>query len=167
MSYLFCSHKFHKNEKYCRGQNPGAVRKEIRDLMKTTIQTCSRIYLSVHLLLSSNKVILLYLHVYYCELLQYFIFEVLKKKIWANFQRIIEVLPKKLSLRSQKYGFGIRDPGSEIRDLEKTYSESRIQESKRHRIPDPIRIRNTGSTHPSSWHLFKNSADQSGHTGLT
>jgi hypothetical protein len=27
--------------------------------------------------------------------------------------------------------------GSEIRDPEKTYSGSRIQESKRHRIPDP------------------------------
>jgi hypothetical protein len=37
-----------------------------------------------------------------------------KKKNWANFQRIIElfILPKKLSLNSQTYGFGIRDPGS-------------------------------------------------------
>jgi hypothetical protein len=34
-------------------------------------------------------------------------------------------------------GSGIRDPGSEIRDPEKTYSGSRIQGSKRHRIPDP------------------------------
>jgi hypothetical protein len=32
---------------------------------------------------------------------------------------------------------GIRDPGSEIRDPEKTYSGSQIQGSKRHRIPDP------------------------------
>jgi hypothetical protein len=57
-------------------------------------------------------------------------FEILvKKKIWANFQ--------KLSLSSQKFGFGIRDPGSEIRDPEKTYSGSRIQGSKRHRFPDP------------------------------
>jgi hypothetical protein len=39
-------------------------------------------------------------------------------------------LPKKLSPSSQKYGFGIRDP-------EKTYSGSRIQGLKRHRIPDP------------------------------
>jgi hypothetical protein len=31
-------------------------------------------------------------------------------------------------------GSGIRDPGSEIRDPEKTH---RIQGSKRHRIPDP------------------------------
>ncbi len=43
-----------------------------------------------------------------------------KKKIWANLRRIIELsLPKKLSLSSQKYWFGIRDP-------EKTYSGSRI-----------------------------------------
>jgi hypothetical protein len=35
--------------------------------------------------------------------------------MWANFQRIIEVLPKKLSPSSQKYGFGIRDPRSGIR----------------------------------------------------
>jgi hypothetical protein len=52
-------------------------------------------------------------------------------------------LPKILSQSSQKYGFGIRDPGSEIRDLEKTYSGSRILGSRRNRIPDPrIRIRN-------------------------
>jgi hypothetical protein len=35
----------------------------------------------------------------------------LKTKIWANFQRIIELFTQKLSLYSQKYGFGIRDPG--------------------------------------------------------
>jgi hypothetical protein len=52
---------------------------------------------------------------------------VLKKKISANFQRIIELLTQKLSLSSKKYWFGIRDPGSG-----KTYSGSRI------------RIRNTG-----------------------
>jgi hypothetical protein len=51
----------------------------------------------------------------------------LKKKIWANFQRIIELLPKKLSLSSQKYGFGIQDLGS-------GKNLFRIQESKRHRI---------------------------------
>jgi hypothetical protein len=42
----------------------------------------------------------------------YFSFEVLKKKIWTNFQRIIELFTQKLSLSYQKYGFGIRDPGS-------------------------------------------------------
>jgi hypothetical protein len=39
----------------------------------------------------------------------------------------MESLAKHLSLSSQKYGFGIRDPKSGIRD----------QGSKRHRIPDP------------------------------
>jgi hypothetical protein len=34
-------------------------------------------------------------------------------------------------------GSGIRDPRSEIRDPGKNYSGSRIQGSKRHRIPDP------------------------------
>jgi hypothetical protein len=57
----------------------------------------------------------------------------LKKKMWANFQRIIEHFPQKFSLSSQKYGFGIRDP-------EKTYSGSRGQKGTGSRI----RIRNTG-----------------------
>jgi hypothetical protein len=39
-----------------------------------------------------------------------------KKKIWPSFQRIIELIPKNLSLSSKKYGFGIQDPGSEIWD---------------------------------------------------
>jgi hypothetical protein len=39
----------------------------------------------------------------------------LKKKIWANFQRIIELLPKKLPLSYLKYGIEIRDPRSGIR----------------------------------------------------
>jgi hypothetical protein len=41
-----------------------------------------------------------------------FSFEVLRKKIRANFQRIIELFTKKLSKSSSKYGLGIRDPGS-------------------------------------------------------
>ncbi len=61
----------------------------------------------------------------------------LKKIIWANFQRIIELFTHNLSISSQKYGFEILDPESEIRDPEKTYSGSLIQGSKRHRIPDP------------------------------
>jgi hypothetical protein len=63
----------------------------------------------------------------------YFTFEVLKKKIWANFQRIIELFTQKVVTKLSKIwvlGSGIRkkpilDPGS------------RIQGSKRHRIPDP------------------------------
>ena len=35
----------------------------------------------------------------------------LKKKIWANFQRIIELFTQKIVSRL-KYGFGIPDPGS-------------------------------------------------------
>ncbi len=56
----------------------------------------------------------------------------LKKKIWANFQRIVEVLPKNFQYALKYMGLG-----SGIRDPEKTYSGSRIQGSKRHLIPDP------------------------------
>jgi hypothetical protein len=59
----------------------------------------------------------------------------LKKKIWANFQRIIELFTQKIVSKLSK--IWVWDPGSEIRDPEKTYSGSRIQGSKRHRIPDP------------------------------
>jgi hypothetical protein len=74
--------------------------------------------------------------------LNYFIFEMSKKKIWANFQRIIELFTQKIVSRLSKVwvsdpGSEIRDPRSGIWDLEKTYSGSRIQGSKRHRIPDP------------------------------
>jgi hypothetical protein len=46
-----------------------------------------------------------------------FIFEMLKKKIWANFQRIIELITQKIVTKLSKIwvwdpGFGIRDPGS-------------------------------------------------------
>jgi hypothetical protein len=61
-------------------------------------------------------------------------FTKLVNKIRANFQKVLDFLCKKLSLSSQKYGFGIRDPRSGIR--KKTYSGSRIrvQGSKRPRI---------------------------------
>ncbi len=71
------------------------------------------------------------------KIVNYFSFEVLKKKIWANFQRIIELFTKKVVKKLLKIWSW--DPGSEIRDPEKTYSGSRIQGSKstRSRIPDP------------------------------
>ncbi len=71
------------------------------------------------------------------KIVNYFNFEVLKKKIWANFQRNIELFTKKIVKKLLKIWYW--DPGSEIRDPEKTYSGSRIQGSKRHqsRIPDP------------------------------
>jgi hypothetical protein len=59
----------------------------------------------------------------------------LKKNIWANFQRIIELFTQKIvTMFSQIW---VWDLGSGIRDPEKTYSGSRIQRSKRQRIPDP------------------------------
>ncbi len=62
----------------------------------------------------------------------YFSFELLKKKMWANFQRIIELFNQNCQqvLKNMRLGSRIRDP-------EKTYSGSRIQGSKRHRIPNP------------------------------
>jgi hypothetical protein len=62
---------------------------------------------------------------------------VLKKKIWANFQRIIELFTQKIVTKLSK--IWLWDPGSEIRDPEKTYSGSRDQKGTGSRI----RIRNT------------------------
>jgi hypothetical protein len=59
------------------------------------------------------------------KVVNYFIFEKLKKKIWANFQRIIELFTQKIVTKLSK--IWVWDPGS------------RLQGSKRHRI----RIRNT------------------------
>jgi hypothetical protein len=67
----------------------------------------------------------------------YFSFEVLKKKIWANFQRIIELLPKKFSLSSQKYECGIRYPGSGKKPIPDPGSRGQKGTGSR------IRIRNT------------------------
>ncbi len=53
-----------------------------------------------------------------------------RKKFQPNFKELWNVLPKKLSLSSQKYEFGIRDPRSGINLF-------RIPGSKRQRIPDP------------------------------
>jgi hypothetical protein len=60
----------------------------------------------------------------------YFSFEVLKKKIWANFQRIIELFTQKIVTKLSK--IWVWDPGSG-----KKPSRIPIQRSKRHRIPDP------------------------------
>ena len=51
----------------------------------------------------------------------HFIFLMLKKKIWASFQRIIELFTQKLVTSSKKYGVGIRDPRSGIRYPEKNH----------------------------------------------
>jgi hypothetical protein len=66
---------------------------------------------------------------------------VLEKKnlgqFWANFQRIIELFTKKIVKKLLKIWSW--DPGSEIRDPEKTYSGSRIPDPgvKKHPILDP------------------------------
>jgi hypothetical protein len=62
-----------------------------------------------------------------------------EKKMLENFQRIIELFTQKIVTMLSK--IWVWDPGSEIRDPEKTYSRSRIQGSKRHRIPDPQHCR--------------------------
>jgi hypothetical protein len=48
-----------------------------------------------------------------------------KEKIWANFQRIIELFTQKFVTKLSK--IWVWDLGSGIRDPEKTYSGSRIQ----------------------------------------
>jgi hypothetical protein len=60
---------------------------------------------------------------------------VLKKKLWANFQRIIELFTKKIVKKLLK--IWPWDPGSEIRDPEKTYSGSRIPDPGVKKAPDP------------------------------
>jgi hypothetical protein len=64
------------------------------------------------------------------KIANYFSFEVLNKKIWANFQRIIDLFTQKIVNKLSK--IWVWDPGSG-----KTYSGSRIQGSKRHPIADP------------------------------
>ncbi len=69
-----------------------------------------------------------------------------RKKFEPIFKELLKFLPKKFSLCSQIYGFGIRDPRSRIRDLEKTYSRYRIPDPGVKKAPDPgsrIRICNT------------------------
>jgi hypothetical protein len=64
-----------------------------------------------------------------------------RKKFGPNFKELWNFLPKKLSLSSQKYEFGIRDPGSEIRDPGSGINLFRIPDpgvkKAQSRIPDP------------------------------
>jgi hypothetical protein len=53
-----------------------------------------------------------------------------RRKTFGQVFKELDFLPKNLSLSSQKYGVGIRNP-------EKNLSRIRVQGSKRHRIPDP------------------------------
>jgi hypothetical protein len=76
-----------------------------------------------HIFFSSHK---------FHKIVNYFIFATLKKKIGASFQKIIELFTQKFVTNLSK--IWVWDPGSEIWDLEKTYSRSwiRVQGSKRH-----------------------------------
>jgi hypothetical protein len=64
----------------------------------------------------------------FTNIANYFSFLVLKKKIWANFQRIIELFTQKTVNKLSK--IWVWDPGS-------GKNLFRIRGSKRHRIPDP------------------------------
>jgi hypothetical protein len=87
---------------------------------------------------TATKEVKIICHTFLCshkfhKIVNYFSFEVLKRIIWANFQRIIELFTKKIVKKLLKIWSW--DPGS------KTYSGSRIQGSKSTR--SRIRIRNT------------------------
>jgi hypothetical protein len=60
---------------------------------------------------------LFYVATKFNKIVNYFSFEVLKKKIWANFHRIIELFTKNCqkALQNMVLGSGIRYPGSGIR----------------------------------------------------
>ncbi len=77
------------------------------------------------------------------KIANYFSFEVLRKKIWANFERIIEFFTQKIVNKLSK--IWVWDPGSEIRDPGSGKNLFRIPGSKRHRIPDPD---------PQHWFFF-------------
>ncbi len=65
----------------------------------------------------------------------------LKKKIWANFQRIVEVFTQKIfntyALKYMGLGSGIRDPGSEIRDPRSGIRKKPIPDPRVKKAPDP------------------------------
>ncbi len=63
----------------------------------------------------------------------YFIFEMLKKKNWANFQRIIELFTQKIVTKLSK--IWVWDPGCEIRDPDKNLF--RIPDPGVKKVPDP------------------------------
>jgi hypothetical protein len=60
---------------------------------------------------------------------------VLKKKMLPNFLRIIEFFTQNIAKQLSK--IWVWDPGSKIRNTEKTYSGSRGQKGTGSRIPEP------------------------------
>ncbi len=85
----------------------------------------------------------IFCHNFFCshkfhKIVNYFIFEMPKKKNLGQFPRIYRTFTQKIVTKLSKIWDW--DPGSEIRDPEKTYSGSRGQKGTGSRI----RIRNTG-----------------------
>ncbi len=70
------------------------------------------------------------------KIVNYFIFEMLKKKFGPIFKELLNFLPKILSLSSQKYGFGIRNLRSRVRKKPIPDPGSRGQKGTGSRIPD-------------------------------
>jgi hypothetical protein len=64
--------------------------------------------ISCHTFLCSHK---------FHKIVNYFSFEVLNKKMWASFQRIITIYQKNCQKALKNMVLGSADPGSEIRDL--------------------------------------------------
>jgi hypothetical protein len=101
--------------------DPGSKNSNKREMWKK---------ISCHTFLCSHK---------FHKIVNYFSFEVLKKKIWANFQKIIELFTKKIVKKLLKIWSW--DPGSGIRKKPIPDPGSRGQKA-----PNPgsrIRIRNT------------------------
>jgi hypothetical protein len=75
--------------------------------------------------------------------IEYYInYELVKKKIWASLQRIIELSTQKIVIKLSK--IWVWDPGSEIRDLESGKKPVPDPESRGQRgTGSRIRIRNT------------------------
>jgi hypothetical protein len=78
-------------------------------------------------------------HKFHKKIVNYFSFEVLKKKIWANFQRIIELFTKEIVKKLLKIWSW--DPGSGIR--KKPIPEPGSRGQKAPNTGSRIRIRNT------------------------
>jgi hypothetical protein len=76
------------------------------------------------------------------KIANYFSFEVVKRKIWANFQRIMELFTQKIVTKLSKIwiwdpGSGIRDPGSGKNLFRIPDPGPRGQKGTVSRIPDP------------------------------
>jgi hypothetical protein len=67
----------------------------------------------------------------------YIKFELVKKKFWANLQRIIKLSTQKIVIKLSKYGSGIQDPGSGEKPIPDPGSWFRGQKGTGSPIPGP------------------------------